>query len=247
MGLAGMFCLATGIALPARAAPAPDDQGATTTSAPAKSEEEKKKEAEEKEKTRRENQMKRDRLTRELAIAKVKIEQSKLAAEHQREADEEALAKLTVEHDFASKRLKDLSESQAPLRVEQSKLNLRWAEDSLREAEEELQQLEMMYAEEDLADKTKEIVIQRAKRRIERSRVGLENAKKENEQLTAFVLPNEIRGLSLEVEQKQREISSAKRSRVANELGKRIELMSAEAEVARMEAELEATERELAK
>ena len=58
-------------------------------------------------------------------------------------------------------------------RVSRAELGFQFAQDGAKEAEQELQQLEMMYQEDEFADKTKEIVLERGRRRLERSKRSL--------------------------------------------------------------------------
>lgn len=187
----------------------------------------------------------RAKLDRDLAVAERKLVKARLALEHQRAKDQAAIDTATAELDIARNKLKDFTENQAPVRLEQAKLNLKSAQDYLMEAEEELEQLELMYKEDDLADKTREIVIQRAKRRIERQQWQLKIRQQELHNLEQQTLPLEERDLRHAQHQKAEALAEAERSAEANQLEKTIAVLSAEAEVAHLQAQL--AEKELEK
>lgn len=182
--------------------------------------------------------MKRAKLVRELAIAKEKVTKAQLAIAHQDAGDAESMSKAEVEHELALKKLGNFDERDAPARLEKAGLDLRRSQDRLQEAEEELAQLEMMYTENDLADKTAEIVLRRGKRRIQRSRADLAIKQKGLQTLEQRTLPLEGEELRSTLSQKMHAIENARRQTASNALDKRIELMSAEAEIARIEAEI---------
>lgn len=217
-------------------AQAPDTpaQASTPASDPADAKEKEK----EKEKAKAERRSRQARLERELAIAKVKFDQAKLASDQQNSDSKDALDRANQDRQLTTEKLDDLEKNQGPSRLEKAKHSLKGAEDSLKENEEELAQLEMMYAESELGDKTKEIVIQRAKRRLEQVRWWLNIQQKDLELLRDHSLPIEIRELKQQVEDKTRAVDAAKRAAEAASLGKKIEIMSAESEIARIEQEL---------
>jgi len=109
------------------------------------------------------------------------------------------------------------------------------------EAKEELEQLEMMYKNQDLADMTKEIVIRRGKRRVERATQRLALQEREHQRLEQNTLPLERTKLAGEVEEKTRDLERARRTSESSLLDRRIALMSAESDVVRIETELAAT------
>lgn len=189
-------------------------------------------------KTKAEKEAKRAKLTRDLEIAREKIAQAQLAMDHQRADDEDAVRKAAAERDLAAAKVGDFEKHSAPVRVEKAQLSLKRAQDNLIEAEEELEQLEMMYGEQELAEKTSEIVIARAKRRIERARWHLNIQRQELHNLENETIPLERRELVLKVEAGEIQHQSKLRSAETNMLEKQIALMSAHAEVARLEIEL---------
>ncbi len=189
-------------------------------------------------KKKAEKEAKRAKLTRDLKIARQKVAQAQLAMDHQRADDDEAVRKAAADRGLAAAKLEDLEKHSAPVRLEKARLSFKGAEDSVLESREELEQLEMMYNEQELGDKTSEIVIARAKRRLERAQWNLNIQTQELQNLEKETIPLERQELQLKVEAGEGEQRTKVRSVEANLLDKRIALISAEAEVARIETEL---------
>ena len=189
-------------------------------------------------KAKAEKEAKRAKLTRDLAIARQKVRQAELAMGHQPADDEDTVRKAAAERDIAAAKVEDFEKHSAPVKLEKARLSLKRAEDNFRESEEELEQLEMMYSEQELGDKTSEIVIRRAKRRLERARWNLNIQHQELHNLDKETIPLERRELQVKVEAGEAQHQSKLRLAGANLLDKRISLMSAQAEVARLETEL---------
>ncbi|MGH7150446.1 MAG: hypothetical protein ACREIU_07105, partial [Planctomycetota bacterium] len=117
----------------------------------------------EKEEEARQKALKRAGLEREGPIAEAKHAKAKKEQGDQESANQMALDKAKKDHDLALARQRDFEEKEDPQRRARARLELQQASDMLDEAKEELEQLEMMYKEQDLADKTKEVVIRRGK------------------------------------------------------------------------------------
>lgn len=239
----GMFVLATlgGLSLYSSTSVAQSSDAAQSASASPD------KPAEDKAKEKAERRARQARLTRELAIARVKLEQARLAADHQALDSKEAILKAEQERELSGSKLEDLQKNQGPSRLDKAKHGLKGAEDSLRENEEELAQLEMMYAESELGDKTKEIVIQRAKRRLEQVRWWLSIQQNDLTLLSEHSLPLETREAQQQLDDKTRALDAARRAADAAAIAKKIELLSAESEIARIEQELSDVAAEIAR
>ena len=188
--------------------------------------------------------LKRARLVRDLAIAKEKVAKAGLALTHQQADDQAELAQKAAEHKLAMTKLKDFEAHDAPQQLEEARLQLLRSEDWLKDSEEELAQLEMMYAEEDLADKTREIVLERSRRRLERARrdVALQHIALAN--LEEHSLPRETADLRSQMTEKARLLENLERAIEAHRLEKQIALMEAEAEVKRLKEEINKLDRE---
>jgi hypothetical protein len=187
------------------------------------------------------------KLERGLEIAHRGVEKARMAQAHSEVEQAVALAKAERELNLETQRLHIFMERTAPERIEQAKLGLVRAEDRVKENEEELRQLEMMYAEEDFADQTKEIVLERGRRRLQRSQRDLELRRESLATLTERTIPLETAEHESKVENKARDLEKARRTAEACQLAKHIDLMKAEAEVARLEAEIAALDEKMEK
>jgi hypothetical protein len=154
-------------------------------------------------------------------------------AEHRAET---ARLRKEKELELQKAELAQFDETDAPDRVAKANLELARRRDALAEQQEELAQLEMMYEQQDLADKTREIVLQRGKRRVERAQEDLAISEREAKALEARTLPRERGKLALEIEVQERELQEAKSDSEATLLEKRLAVRSAEDALAAAEA-----------
>ncbi len=202
-------------------------------------EDEEKKAAEAAKKERQRNR-KQEKIERSLGIAKQKLEKAKLALDHAETQHQVALEKAMADLEVARRKLEKFEQHDAPSRIERAELNLRRAEDSVTENQEELTQLEMLYSDEEFADKTKEIVIERAKRRLDRSRRDLALRRADLDNLKSRAIPIELSEHQLKVQRSQRGLEKIHRTHEATQLDKLIGVMNAKAAIAQQEAELAA-------
>ncbi len=187
---------------------------------------------------------KRDGKTRKLDIARQKLAKSSLAAEYSKIENQNQIAKAEQDLEIATTKLQHHEQYTAPNRLARGQLDQRYAEDRYEESQEEMQQLELMYAEEDFADKTKEIVLQRGRRRLERSRTNLDIRGKDYLFLQNHSLPLQHKELQFKFEQAGLLLEKTQRDARAGELDKQIAILTAEAEVAKLEYELQELEEE---
>jgi hypothetical protein len=185
------------------------------------------------------------KLERDVAIACESVARAQMACGHSELEHAGQLANAELELDLARQRLQNFTERVAPNRIEWARLGLVRAEDRVKEAAEELRQLEMMYAEDDFADGTKEIVLERGRRRLERARRDLELRREDLDILTTKTLPLEQDEHEQRVAQKTRSLEKAHRSAEAAHLDKQIALLKAESRVAQLEADIDAHHEEM--
>jgi hypothetical protein len=214
---------------------APATQPGTQLSRPAETDTQQAKERARKD---RERQRKLARLERELEVARLNLAKTRLAAEQAEARHGESVARAEAELRLARERLRIFEEITAPQRIARAELNLRGSEDGHTEAREELEQLELLYREEEFADQTKEIVITRARRRLERSARELELQQAELEALRSTHLPLERFEREQEVWQKETALAQLQRERELSVLADRVALLNAEGEITRLENEL---------
>lgn len=203
-----------------------------------------KEEAEKLAKEAEQRQINRDRLARELAISRERLKQTQMAHDAAKITTDQSVAKAEKELEIARRRFETFMNQSVPNRIKSAELSYQYSQDSLKEAEEELEQLELMYKEEEFAEKTKEIVIDRAKRRIERSRTGLSIQATELSILKERTIPIETEEQRMAVEDKEKALAAAKRDAESTMLGHRINLMSGESDLKRIETEQAQLEKE---
>lgn len=189
---------------------------------------------------RAEDARKLAKLDRDLTLAEHKLARAKLARTHSDVKHGQAVAVAQRELDLQRQRLATFNDRSAPLRIEETHLDLTRAEDRAKESDEELKQLELMYAEEDFADQTKEIVLQRGRRNLARSLKALELKRQKLSILTERTLPTERTELEMSLAAKERALQQAQRDAQAATLDQQIAILSAESEVARLNDEIQA-------
>jgi hypothetical protein len=229
-----LVTIAAGLALLVSAAQnpaAPQDQDAAAKQEKAR---------EEREAKERDKALKRAALERELPIAREKLIKAQKDLSDQDLDAQGAAVKLQKDLGLAKIKLETFEKREMPAKIAKAQLDLQNSRDGLDNSQEELEQLEIMYKEQDLADKTREIVIRRAKRDLERARQRLGLQEAEATLLTERTLPQDREKLALDVEEKEREIARAERAAQKATLEKRIALMAAESDIKRIEAEMAA-------
>src|SRR5688572_2507016 len=197
LAFAGVCALATSM-LPACAASATDK-------ASAKSEDWKKADA----KKEGEKKKKKESQARAVELARGKLAHARLEQETAKRKKDAAVDQARKELSLADEALEDFKVNEAPLRVRKAELEIKEAEDSHAENLEEFEQLKLMYAEQDLADTTRELVMHRTERRIARSKQELELARAELDHLKEGEIAMEHAKLELEVSEKQHALEDA--------------------------------------
>lgn len=225
-----------------------DSQTAATsaTAAEDKVKEEEKKAKEEAEKWEEEvedHERSHAKAVRDLSIAEQRVMRAEMALQHAQAQTEVNLQKAGQGLEIAQQRLSDYLARSVPSRLEWAVLGLKRSEDRFTEAQEELQQLELMYAEDDFADQTKEIVLDRGRRRLERSNKDLELRRIDHETLVKHTLPLEMEEQKQRVEDASRHLARTSRDSLGTVMDQDIGLAGARAELARQQAELEAMEK----
>jgi hypothetical protein len=184
---------------------------------------------------------------RELDNAKKKLDAVRLRLKQAEADDKAALARLDAERALAEAELKQFDEQDAPNRIAQKRIEAQSVRDQLADDQEELHQLELMYAAEDLADQTKQIVLQRGKRRLVRSQDRLGVEERELAVFEQFTLPRERTKLELELAAKLRALESEKASFAITKLEKEVEISDAEDKVKDVQAHVARIEKHQAK
>jgi hypothetical protein len=194
----------------------------------------------------RERQRKVTRLEHSLEVAHLNLDKSRLSAEHAERQFRDTAGKAEADLDLVRTKLENFLDVNLPNRIARAELGLQGAEDGATEAREELDQLEQMYSDEQFADATKEIVIERARRRLERTQRDLELRRDEFRNLVEIALPIEQWELELGVQEKEHGLQQLRRGRDTAVIDQNVATMNAEAEVTRLENELSDAREEVA-
>lgn len=216
-------------AKPAESAPAPDA-------------------AEEKAKTdkeRRDLVRKQSRSQRELQMAEMKLAKAKAQLELAEKQNVQALEKARADLEIAGRKLKTFKEKSRAERIDRAELGFAMSQDSVKEAEQELEQLELMYKDDQFADKTKEIVLERGRRRMERSKKSLAIETASIALLKSETLPVEELEQELAFKDKREALEKLQRDQEFGIIDQRIGLIAAEGEVLRLKDDISDAERDL--
>lgn len=177
-------------------------------------------------------------MARDVEIARRALARQQEEAKKAAEASDAALARATLDRERAEKSQRRFLETDRDIRVKEAELRLKAAEDSIKDQEEELAQLRRMYGAGDAVEETERIVLERAQRQLDRSRISLEFQRNRHRWFMDVDLPDEARALELGV---RREVLSHERvhatAAVALEQS-RLELARAEAAFRKQEKAL---------
>jgi hypothetical protein len=179
---------------------------------------------------------------RSLALARAKLDKSRADLANQEASGRESVAAAEADLALAARGLANFATT-SKLRLEREKTTLQGATDNVAEAEEEMQQLLLMYEQTELADKTKELVIRRGQRRLERSKRSLELQQQALVNLEEIDLAHERARLQLDVDGKTRALARAKREAAASLADKTLAVQAQENEVQKLDDELAAARR----
>ncbi len=185
-------------------------------------------------------------LSQQVELAQRKVKRASIDAERQRIENGGALEKVARELELAKKALGHFEAVELPQRLARAALDLQEAQDGLAEQDEEMKQLALMYAADDLADKTKEIVLARGRRRFERAKQRLDLARKEHDDLTGVQLPEQRDRLRVAVNEKELDVQRAKLTAATAEMDKGTAQLEAEMALAKAEGEVRKAKRDTA-
>ncbi len=182
-----------------------------------------------------------------LRVAELKAERPNGSNAQRMAAAERKLVAARRAVRLAEGRLEHRREHDHPHRLARSELDIARAQDRVWAERQELEQLEAMYAEEQIADKAREIVLDRAQRRLARAERDLELLEEERATLEDVELRIELFELETELvakqhdrEEAERDLELARLDAETAELEARAAIMGAEAEVQEIRAKLEA-------
>ncbi|MFT7540628.1 MAG: hypothetical protein ACI9K5_001590 [Gammaproteobacteria bacterium] len=160
-----------------------------------------------------------------LAHARLKVAEMKAASSEAN--DGVRLAKAQADVGLAEQELAKFIGTDMPTSIASAKLDLRSMQDRVQESADELAQIELMYADQDLNDKTAEFVVSRGRRSADRAMARLEIQQVRFATLTEAELPMQQRRLELALESKQAALAETERDIAIGQHNQEIALMEA--------------------
>ena len=136
--------------------------------------------------------------------------------------------RATVAAELAQQALELHRDYEAAKALELSDLSLKSSLDSLQDSRDELSQLEKMYSGTSLQSETKDIVLERARRGVERGSVYARYAKRDNEIFKAIRAPNDARRVQDQAKQSSLDLESARLQQRLGEIRAELDLAQAE-------------------
>lgn len=164
---------------------------------------------------------------RAVEYAKLEYELAGMRAEAAERSEKQAVAKAAEELERKAAALANFREVAGPLERAERALSLRRAEQRLLESEQEIAELESMYAQEDFAETTKELVLTRGRAQVEMARTGLDLARREMQQLEAYEHPRRERELVREVEEAEAAKARAEADLARGNVQRHLDLLKA--------------------
>jgi len=129
--------------------------------------------------------------TKDLAIAKKKLEAQREDARRAEDGQRLGLARAKVERDRALEALEWFRAVEREMRVKQSELGIQGGRDNLSDQEEELAQLRKMYKADDVVEETEDIVMKRTVRGLERTKANFDMQLVRQRRFLETGLPND--------------------------------------------------------
>ena len=167
-------------------------------------------------------------LGRKVELAKSRLEIARLESESFQAGQEVRVEHAKTEALLASKDLAKFVDADRPAQLASGELALRTARDRAQEAIDELAQIELMYAEQDLNDKTAEFVVSRGRRSAERAAARIKIQEAEFATLTESELPIKQTRLEMAARAKETALAEAERDVKIGTLNQAVALREAQ-------------------
>ncbi len=247
------FALSAALLALVPACSAPGIKGsATDASKPAPSDDakkaqngdEKKEKEQEKKKDPAEHAAKVAKKKHEIAIAELELQIARMKNEDAERDVQIAMQKAERELTDARTALQIYRDVESTIAAEQRTLSVDRSRGRMEDDQAELAELEAMYAQEDFAQSTKEIVLTRGRRSLEHSRRALQIDEAEAQLEKTHEHPKKLRDLERAAEKAERELAKTRRDAELGTLERRVKLEKAEFGLSELQRELEKLEKE---
>ena len=163
----------------------------------------------------------------ELEGARANLAKAQADVELQSRADQ--LARMIAENDLRNGEayLKWFDEADGPLLLQQADLQLKMQQYQLEDQNDELDQLRKMYKSEDLTSATADIVIKRALRQVDVSKIGVAREEKENQKAKTLTVPQQRQRLAAGLEQQRNAYEQLKATQAQAAITRKVALANA--------------------
>lgn len=178
-------------------------------------------------------------LARKIEVAHLELELARLEAEQEVAQAERALVAVKVEGDKTRLEREAFETSGRARALDEARLDLDRSRGRAEDAAAELAELEAMYAEEEFATKTKELVLARGRRDLEHSRRALDLAERRMRELEGFELTGKDRDLEHKRLGAEKDLVEAEQKLAKLRLEKKIAISKAEQEIQELVEKLE--------
>jgi HlyD family secretion protein len=183
----------------------------------------------------------------DLRAAKLRLEDVRTAFTMLDVEMELALAVAADKAKWAKKNRDEYIRVELPLDEDQHQHSRQRSVDSIQDQKEEIEQLGKMYSEDELTEETEEIVLRRAKRRLERTITGLDLQDRRRKYSVETQRPRRLDEMELEVRSKEHELKKVQATQKNQKQLKEIELRKTEIEAEKQATELAKLRKDLEK
>ena len=158
-----------------------------------------------------------------------------------------ALERATLASDLAQQALELYRDYESKKGLEMADLGLKGSLDGLRDNQDELTQLEKMYAGTSLQSETKDIVLERARRGVERGETYAKFARRDNEIFKAIRAPNDARRVEDQAKYSKLDLEGAQLQQRLGEIRAELDIASSARALRDIERRLEKMEGDAAR
>jgi len=178
-------------------------------------------------------------LAKKVELARLELDLAKLEAEQEVAAAERELTQSKVEADKAHIERAGFAEIGRARELDEARLGLDQSRGRAEDAAAELAELESMYAAEEFATKTKELVITRSRRDLEHARRAVDIAERKLKETEGYDLIGKDRELEKDDLSAAKSVMEAEQALAKLRLEKKIAVAKAEQELAELQRKAE--------
>ena len=175
---------------------------------------------------------------RELAYARSELKIGRLGVEADEREARNAIEDAELKLQIAMKDRDNFKGVEKPLKLADSKLDFDRSAQRMKESEQELKELENMYKQEEMAELTKELVLQRGRANLEFAKRSLELQQQKMANVKDHELAKKEKEVDVAVERSEKALKEARAKKEKNGLESELKQTKAEHKIDELEAEL---------